>query len=134
MSARFQVVSVPRRRDDGPVDGERAGSAPTSRRRFTWRFLAANNRALAMADAWYPDAASCIASIHELKRGLKSADCEFLRDAKGLWTWRVRADSTVASSTHRYPRQLRARMTCESFFALADDPAAVANVSVVYRS
>ncbi len=135
MTARFQVVSLPRRTVDDRVDG--AVPAPAAdvrpRRRFTWRFLAANNRSLATVDGFFPDAASCIASIHELKRGLKSAECDYVRDENGLWTWVVHVDQAVVASTHRYPRQLRARMTCESFRLLASDPAATRNVQVVYR-
>lgn len=136
MSARFQVISLAKQYAGDQADGvkqEPADAAARPRRRFTWRFLAANNRSLAAASGSYPDAASCIASIHELKRGLKAAECEYIRDEKGLWTWVVRVDRAVVASTHRYPRQLRARMTCESFCELAIEPAATMNVQVVYR-
>lgn len=123
MSARFQVLSLQQR------DGE----AGRGRRHFTWRFLAANNRSLAVADAWFPDATTCVEAIHDIKRGLKTAECEFVRDDKGHWTWCVRVDLLVVSSAHSYPRQLRARMTCESFFELASAPAALADMRVVYR-
>lgn len=136
MTARFQVVSLPKRAaDDRSGDGGQAPNvtAARPRRRFTWRFLAANNRSLAAASGSFPDAASCLASIHELKVGLESAECEYIRDDNGLWTWVVRVDREVVASTHRYPRQLRARMTCESFCQLASEPAATQNVQVVYR-
>lgn len=129
MSARFQVLCLPRQQGADPNIPDVAAG----RRRFTWRFLAANNRSLAVAGASFPDATSCVAAIHDLKRGLKSARCELERDAKGHWTWSVRVDRAVVASAHSYPRQLRARMTCENFFELASDPAALADMKVVYR-
>ncbi len=138
VTARFQVVSLPRSVPAySSVSGKRSATqveaAPSQSRRFTWRFLAANNRSLAMATEVFPDAISCIAALHQLKRGLAEAACELSRDEDGLWRWTVRLGDVIATSSHRYPRQVRAKITCDTFFALADDPAALHNIQVVYR-
>lgn len=138
-TARFQVVSLPR-----PLPESRPMSVHDAKtrdaepplpppRRFTWRFLAANNRSLAIATEIFPDATSCIAALHELRRGLELAACEFSRDDAGLWRWTVRVDGNVAASSQSYRRQVRARITCDTFFALAGKAAALDNVQVVYR-
>lgn len=137
-TARFQVVSLPRSVPHSqPVLPEpsraRAAEALPAQRRFTWRFLAANNRSLATATDVFPDAASCIAAMQELRRGLATAVREFSRDDDGLWRWTVRLDGDVAASSNSYRRQVRARITCDTFFALAGDPSALDNVQVVYR-
>lgn len=136
--ARFQVVSLPRTTAEVPSvkfddDGVVVRVEPTRRRRFTWRFLAANNRSLAMASTVYPDVSSCLAALYDLKRGLDTAQCEYLRDDKGMWRWVVRVGDSTAASSNGYPRQVRARLTCESFFHLAADPQALQNVQFVYR-
>lgn len=144
-TARFQVLSLPRPTTDLPTPGTSAVKSSTGRskksvpvpspqpRRFTWRFLAGNNRSLATAAQIFPDAGSCIAAMHELKRGLANAACEYSRDEAGLWRWTVRVEGTMAASSNGYRRHLRAKITCDTFFALAADPAAIANVHVVYR-
>lgn len=140
--ARFQVVSLPRAVPDyrpaTPRHAKRLAAEPPAParvqpRRFTWRFLAANNRSLATATEIFPDAASCIAAMEELKRGLADAACEFTRDESGLWRWTVRVDQTAAASSYSYRRQVRARITCDTFFALATDLSTSDNVQVVYR-
>lgn len=86
-----------------------------------------------MATEVFPDATSCIAAMHELKRGLAAAACEFSRDDDGLWRWTVSIEGNPAAASHSYRRQVRARITCDTFFALAGDPTVLDNVQVVYR-
>ncbi len=139
-AARFQVVSVarsarmsvPRESDDG------AGSGPESLhprvRGFTWRFMSANNRSLARSVHASPDVASCLATIRLLQEGLPDAVSETSRNGNGQWVWRVRmAGEVVATAARSYPRQVRARLTCDAFLQLVAETAASAPVQVMYR-
>ena len=139
-TARFQVVSLPRPAAEpaeralvnGALRARRDPSPPPARR-FVWRFLAANNRSLAQATTVYPDARSCFEAMNDMKQNLAEAVCELTRDEDGLWMWTVRLSTDVVASTHRYPRQVRARLTCDTFLALAATPDVFENVQVVYR-
>lgn len=136
--ARFQVVSLPRSvldsRSAAARDAKvRATEPPTPGRRFTWRFLAANNRSLATATTVFPDASSCLEALRAVRRALPIAVCEFSRDDDGLWRWTIRLDDVEVASATSYRRHVRARITCDNFLALAGDPATLENVQVVYR-
>lgn len=139
-AARFQVVSVARSAHV-PVPREPDGDAgswaeiPHPRERgFTWRFMSANNRSLARSAHTSPDVESCLASIRTLQQGLADAIGETSRNEHGQWVWRVRlADEVVATAARSYPRQVRARMTCDAFLQLVKETANSAPVQVVYR-
>lgn len=125
-SARFQIVSIAR-----PV--ARGAAGRSTARRFTWRFLAANNRSLAATTAVFTDVDACLADLLALQRGLPGAASEYTRDATGKWRWAVRVAETGAASTHGYARQLRARTTCATFLTLVAQVDARGGVQVVYR-
>lgn len=138
--ARFQVLSLPRSVAAlSAVTSAVSGRATPPEidvvmpRRFTWRFLAANNRALAVASNSFADASSCVEAMYELRSRLATAKREIIRGEDGLWMWKVVLDTDVATSSHRFRRQVRARMTCDTFFALAADDASLEAVQVVYR-
>lgn len=139
-AARFQVVSVarsarvpaPREPDEG------AGSwaeIPLPRvRGFTWRFMSANNRSLARSAYTSPDVESCLATIRVLQDGLADAVGETSRNGHGQWVWRVRlGEEVVATAARSYPRQVRARLTCDAFLQLVSETATAAPVQVMYR-
>ena len=139
-AARFQVVSVARSaRAPAPASGELdAGSSaemPHSKvRGFTWRFMSANNRSLARSAYTFPDVESCLATIRVLQEGLADAVGETSRNGHGQWVWRVRlGEEVVASAARSYPRQVRARLTCESFLQLVAETTVSAPIQVMYR-
>ncbi|MGH3786606.1 MAG: hypothetical protein ACRDRG_08655 [Pseudonocardiaceae bacterium] len=139
-AARFQVVSVarsahvpvPREPDAGA--GSWAEIPHPRERGFTWRFMSANNRSLARSAYTSPDVETCLASIRSLQQGLADAIGETSRNGHGQWVWRVRmADDVVATAARSYPRQVRARMTCDAFLQLVKETASSAPVQVMYR-
>ncbi|MGH3822246.1 MAG: hypothetical protein ACRDRA_05310 [Pseudonocardiaceae bacterium] len=139
-AARFQVVSVARSaRVSAPREPEAdAGSwaeIPQPRvRGFTWRFMSANNRSLARSAYTSPDVESCLATIRVLQEGLADAVGETSRNGHGQWVWRVRlGEEVVATAARSYPRQVRARLTCDAFLGLVAETAASAPVQVMYR-
>lgn len=139
-AARFQVVSVARSAARVPLPREPeggAGSSPTPNSRvrgFTWRFMSANNRSLARSAHTSPDVESCLAMIRLLQEGLSEAVAETSRNGNGQWVWRVRlGDEVVATAARSYPRQVRARLTCDSFLQLVAETAPSAAVQVMYR-
>ena len=139
-AARFQVVSVARSLARVPFPREPeggAGSSHTSNSRgrgFTWRFMSANNRSLARSAHTSPDVESCLATIRLLQEGLSDAVAETSRNGNGQWVWRVRlGDEVVATAARSYPRQVRARLTCDSFLQLVAETAPSAAVQVMYR-
>lgn len=139
-AARFQVVSVARSaRVPTPREPEAdAGSwaeIPLPRvRGFTWRFMSANNRSLARSAYTSPDVESCLATIRILQEGLADAVGETSRNGHGQWVWRVRlGEEVVATAARSYPRQVRARLTCDAFLQLVSETAAAAPVQVMYR-
>lgn len=139
-SARFQVVSVARV-THVPVPPEPdadAGSvaepAPSQERAFTWRFMSANNRSLARSARVSPDVESCLATIRTLQACLSRVVSETSRNGHGQWVWRVRvADEVLATAARSYPRQVRARMTCEAFLQQVSEMGGGAPVQVMYR-
>ena len=139
-AARFQVVSVARSAH-GPLPGEpEAGTgsrtespAPRSRG-FTWRFMSANNRSLAKSATISPDVESCLAAIRTVQDGLPHAVGEISRNGLGQWVWRVRVgNEIVAIAARSYPRQVRARLTCDTFLLLVSETMRSAPVQVMYR-
>lgn len=139
-AARFQVVSavrsarVPAPREPDADTGSRAEPPLSGERGFTWRFMAANNRSLARSARTSPDVESCLATIRTLQEGLPRAVSETLRNGQGQWVWRVRlADEVIATAARSYPREIRARMTCNAFLQLVAETANSAPVQVVYR-
>jgi hypothetical protein len=139
-AARFQVVSVarsarmpvPRESDDGA--GSWADIPLPRARGFTWRFMSANNRSLARSAHTSPDVESCLEEIRVLQEGLPDAVGETSRNGHGQWVWRVRlADEVVATAARSYPRQVRARLTCNAFLQLVAETADSAPVQVMYR-
>lgn len=140
-AARFQVVSVARSAARLPSAREPNGGAgswaniPHPRERgFTWRFMSANNRSLARSAHTSPDVESCLAAIRMLQEGLPDAVGETSRNGNGQWVWRVRlGDDVVATAARSYPRQVRARLTCDSFLQLVAETAASTAVQVMYR-
>jgi hypothetical protein len=139
-AARFQVVSVARS-VSVPVPREPDGVAaswaevPLPRERgFTWRFMSANNRSLAKSARTYPDLESCLATIRVLQEGLLQAVGETSRNGHGQWVWWIRLDDeVVATATRSYPREIRARMTCDAFKQLVAQTLGSAPVQVMYR-
>ena len=137
-AARFQVVSVPRsarvpvpREPDGEA-GAWADVPHPRARGFTWRFMSANNRSLARSAHTSPDVESCLATIRVLQDGLPDAVGETSRNGHGQWVWRVRvADEVVATAARSYPRQVRARLTCNAFLQLVAETADSAPVQVM---
>jgi hypothetical protein len=134
--ARFQVVRavravhVPVPREPGPD----AGAAAPRATGFAWRFLSANNRSLARSVRTCPDVASCLAAIRILQESLPRAVGETARNGNGQWVWRVRvAGEVVATTTRTYPRQVRARLRCDSFLELVAETVASAPVQVISR-
>ncbi|MGH3695416.1 MAG: hypothetical protein ACRDRX_15745 [Pseudonocardiaceae bacterium] len=139
-AARFQVVSVARSaRMSVPreFDGGTGSGAETSQPRargFTWRFMSANNRSLARSAHISPDVESCLATIRLLQDGLPDAVSETSRNGNGQWVWRVRlADEVVATAARSYPRQVRARLTCDAFLQLVAGTPPSTPVQVMYR-
>jgi hypothetical protein len=139
-AARFQVVSVARSAARVPLPREpetSAGSANASNPRvrgFTWRFMSANNRSLARSAYTSPDVESCLETIRVLQEGLTDAVAETSRNGNGQWVWRVRlGDEVVATAARSYPRQVRARLTCDSFLQLVAETGPSAAVQVMYR-
>jgi hypothetical protein len=139
-AARFQVVSVARvihvpvPSEPDPGTGSVAELAFPRERAFTWRFMSANNRSLARAAQISPDVESCLAAIRTLQEGLPRAVSETSRNGRGQWVWRVRlADEIVATAARSYPREIRARMTCNAFLQLVAETASSAPVQVMYR-
>jgi hypothetical protein len=48
--------------------------------------------------------------------------------------WRVRlGDEVVATAARSYPRQVRARLSCDAFLQLVAEAAAATAVQVMYR-
>jgi hypothetical protein len=139
-AARFQVVSVARS-VSVPVPREPDGVAaswaevPLPRERgFTWRFMSANNRSLAKSARTSPDLESCLATIRVLQEGLLQAVGETSRNGHGQWVWSIRLDDeVVATATRSYPREIRARMTCDAFKQLVAQTLGSAPVQVMYR-
>jgi hypothetical protein len=139
-AARFQVVSVARSthvpipREPDADTGSWAEIPHPRERGFTWRFMSANNRSLARSARISPDVQSCLASIRTLQQGVSGAVGETSRNGHGQWVWQVRlADEIVATAARSYPRQVRARMTCEAFLQLVAATASSAPVQVMYR-
>jgi hypothetical protein len=139
-AARFQVVSAarsarvppPRESDEGT--GSLAEIPHPRSRGFTWRFMSANNRSLARSAHTCPDVESCLATIRQLQEGLSNAVGETSRNGHGQWVWRVRlGDEVVATAARSYPRQVRARLTCDSFLQLVAETAVSTPVQVMYR-
>jgi hypothetical protein len=96
--------------------------------------MSANNRSLARSARTSPDVESCLAEIRLLQEGLLDAVAETSRNGHGQWIWRVRlADVVVATAARSYPRQVRARLTCNAFLQLVADTAVSAPVQVMYR-
>ena len=139
-AARFQVVSVarsvhvpvPREPDDGAASW---AEVPQPRERgFTWRFMSANNRSLAKSARTSADLESCLATIRALQDGLRQTVGETSRNGCGQWVWRILLDDQViAIATRSYPREIRARMTCNAFVQLVGETAGSAPVQVMYR-
>jgi hypothetical protein len=116
----------------------RAGSwaeVPHPRERgFTWRFMSGNNRSLAKSAHTFADVESCLATIRTLQEGLQLAAGETSRNGHGQWVWRIRLDDeVVATAARSYPREIRARMTCNAFLQLVAATAGSAPVQVMYR-
>ena len=139
-AARFQVVSVARSarvpvpRESGDSAGSWAEIPHPRVRGFTWRFMSANNRSLARSAYTFPDVESCLATIRVLREGLANAVTETSRNGHGQWVWRVRlGEEVVATAARSYPRQVRARLTCDAFLQLVADTAASTPVQVMYR-
>lgn len=139
-AARFQVVSVARSahgplpREPEAGTGSRAEAPTPLGRGFTWRFMSANNRSLARSASISPDVESCLAAIRTIQDGLPRAVGEISRNGRGQWVWRVRlGNEIVATAARSYPRQVRARMTCETFLLLVSETLRSAPVQVMYR-
>ena len=140
MAARFQVVSMPRcahvpvpREPDAMAESRGKISHPQERG-FTWRFMSANNRSLAKSARTSPDLDSCLATIRVLQEGLLTAVGETSRNGHGQWVWWIRLDDEViATATRSYPREIRARMTCDAFRQLVAQTLGSAPVQVMYR-
>lgn len=141
-AARFQVVSVSRsaripapREPEAQADGGSWADIPHPRvRGFTWRFMSANNRSLARSAYTSADVESCLATIRVLQEGLAGAVGETSRNGHGQWVWRVRlGEEVVATAARSYPRQVRARLTCDAFLQLVAETAASGPVQVMYR-
>jgi hypothetical protein len=139
-AARFQVVSavrsirVPAPRE--PAESAGSGAAPpmTVNRGFTWRFMSANNRSLAKSAQVAPDVESCLETIRTLREGLPHSVGETSRNGHGQWVWRIRlADEVIATAARSYPREIRARMTCDAFMLLVATTPDTAPVQVMYR-
>lgn len=139
-AARFQVVSVVRSAH-GPLPREPEIGAglpaefPVPQARgFTWRFMSANNRSLARSASISPNVEACLAAIRIVQDGLPRAVGEILRNGQGQWVWRVRlGNEIVATAARSYPRQVRARMTCDTFLQLVSETMRAAPVQVMYR-
>lgn len=139
-AARFQVVSVTRavrvpapREPDGD-GGSRAALPLTREAGFTWRFMSANNRSLAKSAQIASDVDSCLETIRILRESLSQAVGETSRNGSGQWIWRVRLDGEViVTATRSYPREIRARMTCDAFILLVATTPGSAPVQVMYR-
>ena len=139
-AARFQVVSVarslhvpaPREPDNGAASW---AEVPQPRERgFTWRFMSANNRSLAKSARTSADLESCMATIRALQDGLQETVGEISRNGCGQWIWRIRLnDVVIATATRSYPREIRARMTCDAFVKLVAETVDSAPVQVMYR-
>ncbi|MBV8994597.1 MAG: hypothetical protein JO287_13070 [Pseudonocardiales bacterium] len=114
-----------------------AGSANAANPRvrgFTWRFMSANNRSLARSAYTSPDVESCLETIRVLQEGLSDAVAETSRNGNGQWVWRIRlGEEVVATAARSYPRQVRARLTCDSFLQLVAVTAPTTAVQVMYR-
>jgi hypothetical protein len=96
--------------------------------------MSANNRSLARSARVSPDVESCLAEIRMLHESLANVVAETSRNGHGQWVWRIRlADEIVAMGARSYPRQVRARLTCNAFLQLVADTAASAPVQVMYR-
>ena len=139
-AARFQVVSavrslrIPAPREPDAGAGLR-GELPLAREQgFTWRFMSANNRSLAKSAQIAPDVDSCLESIRTLREGVARAVGETSRNGYGQWVWRIRlADEVIATAARSYPREIRARMTCDAFMLLVATIPSSAPVQVMYR-
>jgi uncharacterized protein YegP (UPF0339 family) len=139
-AARFQVVSAVRSlRIPAPPEPDAAaeprGELALAREQgFTWRFMSANNRSLAKSAQIAPDVDSCLETIRTLREGVAHAVGETSRDGYGQWMWRIRlADEVIATAARSYPREIRARMTCDAFMLLVATTPGSAPVQVMYR-
>ncbi|MBA2470929.1 MAG: hypothetical protein H0V41_01275 [Pseudonocardiales bacterium] len=75
-----------------------------------------------------------MATIRALQDGLRETVGEISRNGHGQWVWRIRLDDEViATATRSYPREIRARMTCDAFVKLVAETAGSAPVQVMYR-
>lgn len=140
MAARFQVVSVPRCAHAAvpggaeAVAGSLAKSSHPPERGFTWRFMSANNRSIAKSAHTSADVDSCLATIRTLQESLHLAVGETVRNRQRQWVWSVRLDGEiVATASRSYPRQVRARITCNGFLQLVAETSGSAPVRVMYR-
>jgi len=127
MAARFQVLSVPVPRcarvpvpgGSDAVAGSRAKIPHPLERGFTWRFMSANNRSIAKSVHTSADVEACLATIRTLQESLHLAVGETVRNRQRQWVWSVRLDGEiVATASRSYPRQVRARITCNAFLQL----------------
>ncbi len=139
-AARFQVVSatrsvrVPAPREPDADGGSRAPLPLTREPGFTWRFMSANNRSLAKSAQIAPDVDSCLETIRILRESLSQAVGETSRNGYGQWIWRIRlGDEVIVTAARSYPREIRARMTCDAFMLLVATTPGTAPVQVMYR-
>lgn len=96
--------------------------------------MSANNRSLAKSAQIAPDVDSCLETIRTLRENLSQAVGETSRNGYGQWIWRIRLDSEVIVTAARsYPREIRARMTCDAFMLLVATTPGSAPVQVMYR-
>jgi hypothetical protein len=69
-----------------------------------------------------------------LQEGLLQAVGETSRNGHGQWVWQIRlADEVIATAARSYPREIRARMTCNAFVQLVAEMAGSVPVQVMYR-
>jgi hypothetical protein len=103
---------------------------------FTWRFLAANNRRLAIAATTFSQAQACLDSIRQFQEELPRAVAVVLmvKEPPPRWEWRIRVDGMdQAMSHHGYPRRVRAQLACDAFLELVTALGAEPDVQVMYR-
>jgi hypothetical protein len=117
-----------------PPAASRGRAAPGSASRvFTWHFLAANNRRLAVAAATYERAQPCLDAIRALQDGLPAAVEVLVQVTPSNWMWRVAiAGSDHAVSGHGYARRVRAQLACRLFLEQVATTRSAAIVPVRY--
>jgi len=89
---------------------------------LSWRLLAANNRDVARSATPYPDLATCLKAVADLRAHIEDAVAVAARSGRADWSWRLRLNGEdVAVSSRTYQRRLQCEAACALFTSLVHD-------------